>query len=281
MQVDWPRFEHEARRVHDRYLVEVVEAFGLCPWAREARTTGRVNVHVTFVTVSDPLLLLAEVDACMRDSATEVGMLICPMLPVSARTFRHLAAAVRAAEEARRPRGEQQIAIADFHPIAAADLTTPERLVPFLRRSPDPMLQIVRAEVLARVRRTEDHGTSYVDPAQLAALALDQLKPPAPSLAARVAQSNMRAVRSCGVDTLEAVLSDIHADRNRAYATLGADAPTHAHISNTSPETGHESPSPKLGIAAQVTIPTSTHRHGNATTSEPFEAPTCTRTYKH
>ena len=243
MKVDWPRFISEAKRVHLRYLVEVVEAFGLCPWARDARIKGRVNLHVTFVTVCDPLLLLAEVDACMRDGATESGMLICPLLSnMSAKTFRHLSAAIRAADEARRPRGEQQIAIADFHPIAAADLTTPERLVPYLRRSPDPMLQIVRTDVLARVRHSEEHGTAYIDPAQLASLALDQLSPQTPALAARVAQSNLRAVRSCGVDKLEAVLSDIHADRARAYARLGAVVPTHAHSAHMG-DTAHETAS--------------------------------------
>jgi hypothetical protein len=234
MQVDWPRFELEAKRVHERYLVEVVEAFGLCPWAREARTKGRVNLRVTFVTVCDPILLLAEVDACMRDSATEIGMLICPLLShTSAKTFRHLSAAVRAADEARRPRGEQQIAIADFHPIAAVDLTTPERLVPYLRRAPDPMLQIVRTDVLARVRRSQEHGTAYVDPAQLASLALDQLSVQTPALAERVAHANLRAVQSCGVEKLEAVLSDIHADRTRAYARLGVITPTPAHNTHT------------------------------------------------
>lgn len=247
MQVDWPRFALEAKRVHARYLVEVVEAFGLCPWARDARTKGRVNLHVTFVTVCDPILLLAEVDACMRDSATEIGMLICPLLShTSAKTFRHLSAAVRAADEARRPRGEQQIAIADFHPIAALDLTTPERLVPYLRRAPDPMLQIVRTDVLARVRRSQEHGTAYVDPAQLASLAFDQLSPQAPALAERVAQANLRAVQSCGVETLEAVLSDIHADRTRAYALLGVHAPTTAHnthIGDTAEETAFVSAS--------------------------------------
>lgn len=266
MQVDWPRFAHEARRVHERYLVEVVEAFGLCPWARDARTKGRVNLHVTFVTVCDPLLLLAEIDACMRDPATEIGMLICPLLShTSAKTFRHLSAAVRAAEEARRPRGEQQIAIADFHPVAAADLTTPERLVPYLRRSPDPMLQIVRTDVLARVRRSQEphgHGTAYVDPAQLAALALDQPTPQTPSLAERVAQSNLRAVQSCGVEELEAVLSDIHADRTRSYAALGGLVPTHTHNGDTTPEIAFvsagnrdEKPESKAGYCSAGHLP--------------------------
>jgi len=193
-------------------------------------------------------------------------MLICPLLShTSAKTFRHLSAAVRAADEARRPRGEQQIAIADFHPIAAVDLTTPERLVPYLRRAPDPMLQIVRTDVLARVRRSQAHGTAYVDPAQLASLVLDQLSPQTPALAERVAQANLHAVQSCGVDKLEAVLSDIHADRTRAYAALGVPAPTpahNAHMGDAAQETAFvsasnsdEKPESKAGYCRAGNLP--------------------------
>jgi hypothetical protein len=235
MKVDWPRFISEAKRVHLRYLVEVVEAFGLCPWAKEARTKGRVNMHVTLVTALDPSVLLAEVEACMHAPETEIGMLICPLLPVTPKQFRHVTAGIRAAEERQRARGEQQIAIADFHPIAAFDVTTPERLVPFLRRAPDPMLQIVRTDVLARVRRSQDHGTSYFDPSMLASL--DQLSAPTPSLAARVAQANARTLQQIGQDKLEAILRDIHADRHNTYEALGVTAHTQTYIRDTARET--------------------------------------------
>ena len=36
----------EVRRLLDRYLVEVVEEFALCPWARPARTGGELAVDV-------------------------------------------------------------------------------------------------------------------------------------------------------------------------------------------------------------------------------------------
>lgn len=256
MQVDWPRFISEAKRVHHRYLVEVVEAFGLCPWAKDARTKGRINMHVTLVTAADPNVLLAEVEACMRSPETEIGMLICPLLPVTAQQFRHVTAQIRAAEEQQRPRGEQRIAIADFHPIATFDLTTPERLVPYLRRTPDPMLQIVRTEVLARVRRSQDHGTSYIDPSMLSSL--DQLSTPAPSLAERVAQTNARTLRELGRDQLEGVLAEIRADRDESYGNLGItrDAHTQTYISDTARETtslsarnGDEKPESKGGYS--------------------------------
>lgn len=252
MQPDWQRFEQEARRVHERYMVEVVEAFGLCPWAKDARLKGKVKLHVTFLARPDPEALLSQVDVCMRDEAAEIGMLICPMLPASRRSFRRLMAEVRAAEQARRAGDKQRIALADFHPNAAADLTTPEKLVPFIRRAPDPMLQIVRMDVLARVRRAQDHGTSYVDPDKLALLALEQLPAPEPPLTARIAQSNLQLVERVGVERVQAIIESIHADRDRAYAACGALAPTRAHIGDISEETvsdsagnGDEKPGPK------------------------------------
>lgn len=234
MSVDWPRFEREARRVHERYMVEVVEAFGLCPWARDARVKGRVNLHVTFLATPDPIALAARVAVCMASEETEIGMLLCPLLALSPRAWRHLSAEIRAIEQQRNLK--HRIAIADFHPIAAADLTTAERLVPFLRRSPDPMLQIVRIDVLDRVRRAQEQGTSYVDPALLSSLQLDKLATPAPSVTERVAQNNLHTIERAG-DEVAAILEDIHADRNRAYAAVGNVAPTHAHISDTRDET--------------------------------------------
>src|SRR4029077_16934252 len=42
--------------------------------------------------------------------------------------------------------------VADFHPDAPLDLATPARLVPFLRRAPDPLLQLVPLALLDAVR---------------------------------------------------------------------------------------------------------------------------------
>ena len=235
MTIDWPRFAHEARRVHERYMVEVVEAFGLCPWARDARIHGRVHLHVTFLTTPDPMQLAAEVDACMQSDATEIGMLLCPLLALTPRQWRHVSADVRAAQQ--QLNMNLRVAIADFHPNAAADLTTADRLVPFLRRSPDLMLQIVRTDVLTRVRRSQEQGTSFVDASLLSALSLDQLAIPAPSLTERVAQSNLRTIQRAGVTQLEAILEDIQTDRKRAYAAFESASPTQAHTGDSSDET--------------------------------------------
>jgi hypothetical protein len=154
-------------------------------------------------------------------------------MPLQRREFAHLVAELRAADAQRVPRGQEQLAYADFHPIAAPDLTTPERLVPFLRRAPDPMVQIVRIDVLARARRTPDQGTSYIDPSQLSAIALGAMPTAEPNLSERVAVANHRTVTRAGVDQITAIFEDIRADRDRTYTEFHSDIPTKTHIGNT------------------------------------------------
>jgi hypothetical protein len=221
MEPDWQRWTREVERVHTRYHCEVIEAFALCPWAKEARSGNHVHMNVTFTTRADPQLALSLIDDSMADPAIEIGMLIFPALSLDRLAFEHFVADIRALDESRSPRGEQRMALADFHPNAAADLTTPERLVPFLRRAPDPMIQSVRTRALERVRGSEDHGTRFFDAASLDLYALHALGSSPASLASRIAQHNARSVERVGIVKLQAVIDDIHADRNQSYAALG------------------------------------------------------------
>jgi len=231
MEADSQLRTREVERIHTRYQLEVVEAFGLCPWAKEARTSGRVQMVVTFTRSADAAAVQATlplIDDAMRAEATEVGMLIFPQLALGRLAFAHFVAEVRAAEESRRPRGQQPFALADFHPAAQPDTRTPQTLVPFLRRAPDPMIQIVRTGVLAHVRGPHDHGTKYLDAAQLAELASGTLPAPTTAVSTRVAEHNYRTVQRVGEAQLHSVFLTITADRNQSYAALGMDVPDRA-----------------------------------------------------
>jgi hypothetical protein len=233
MLIDWQRLQAEVLRVHTRYQVEVVEALNLCPWAQKARCSGRLNLQVSFVEEPEPAAVLSLLDALLVDPYFELGMLVFPALALDRLPFAHFLAEVRSLDDARAIPSEQRFAIADFHPNATTDDSTPERLVSLLRRTPDPMLQCVRSSVLARVRHADDHGTSYVDVTQLDLAALTNqptLAPAAPqSLAMRIAHNNARSVAAFGVPELEALLSDIQRDRNVSYGSLGLNAPTWAY----------------------------------------------------
>lgn len=222
------RWTREVERIHTRYHVEVVEAFGLCPWAKEARTSGKVRMVVDFARALDDGTIpaaLALIDDAMQAEATEIGMLIYPRLTLARLDFAHFVADVRAAEAARRARGNEPYALADFHPNAPADLRNAQTLVPFLRCAPDPMIQIVRTGVLAHVRGPQEQGTKYLDPAQLAEFMLDTRSTPPTAVSTRVAEHNHRTVQRLGEAQLQSIFLTIAADRNQSYAALGMDVP--------------------------------------------------------
>jgi uncharacterized protein YkwD len=110
------------------------------------------------------------------------------------------------------------VALADFHPDAALDLSSAPRLVPFLRRSPDPMLQVVPHRVLDAVKRAPPPAALATQAAMLAGIA----PAPAGSVSEQVARANlMTAQRDAAAMT--AVLDDIARDRDDAYAARAFD----------------------------------------------------------
>jgi hypothetical protein len=224
MEVDWQRLESEVRRVHARYQVEVVEGLVLCPWAKQARRDGHVRLGISWMETPDTARAAAAVAEVMA-AEIEVGMLAFPVLNLERLPFAHFAAAVRVEVEARYPRGQCPFALADFHPNAKADLATPERLVPFLRRAPDPLLQIVRQSVLESVR-SEPQGTAFIDPSTCDLSALLAQAPETLPLSARVARTNARSVERLGVEHVSSLIADILADRDASYAALGLTLPT-------------------------------------------------------
>jgi hypothetical protein len=229
MLPDWQRLEREVQRVHRRYQLEVVEALNLCPWAKDARLSGHVQMRVSFMSDPDSAEAWSQIEALLAPE-TEVGILVFPALSLERLAFSHFVAAVRAreSEASSLPRGANRIALADFHPDASADTASAERLVPFLRRAPDPMIQIVRQSALENVRLTEAQGTSFVDPTQYNLASMMSLPAAPPSLAARVARNNARTVERMGVAQLEALVADILRDRNTSYAALGLSLPAWA-----------------------------------------------------
>ncbi len=210
-------FEVEALRLNRRYVVEVVEHFGLCPWADRARREGRVT-DVVFEQAS-PDRFEPSLDR-MREledrSRIEVALFIYPEISLNRLDFEHFARRLRALDAERHAPGEIPFAIAAFHPDAPPVLENPDRLVPFLRRSPFPTLQLVRESTLLRVRG-EHHGTSFLGPR---VFLNDPEARPVTDVRERIAQANYETVRRVGVDALEAVFDDILRDRDETRARL-------------------------------------------------------------
>jgi hypothetical protein len=207
----------EALRIHARYVVEVVEGLGFCPWARAAREQGRLQTRVVLDAESTADAAVEQVRALDGEPDCEIGLLVFPQLALGRLAFQHFAAAVRAGYEAHQ--GPSPFAIADFHPDAAPNFDSAAELVPFIRRSPDPSLQLVRRAALAAVRLGDGPGTRFVDPSVW--LENEALHPQPAPLHERVAGANLRQVQALGVEHVLALLADIERDRDASYARLG------------------------------------------------------------
>lgn len=211
----------EALRVYRRYLFEVVEAYKLCPWAAPARRDGQVIERVILrENLANPQQSLTLLGSLASAVETQIALFIYPDLALDRLGFEGFVRTLREQDAARHELGEIPFAMAAFHPDARADSKEPERLIPFLRRTPDPTIQVVRRSALDRVRGNAEEGTSFIDLANLAALPLPQKEPV--SLRQRIAQANLETALDVGMDTLEALFQDIRRDRDESYARLAA-----------------------------------------------------------
>jgi hypothetical protein len=196
--------EAEALRLNARYLDEVVLAWDLCPWASKALASGQVRRRVLLEPSPAPEAVLPFLDELVGAPEIAIGLLIFPRLALRAPAFDAFAERVRRADHARRPDAATSppapaFLVAAFHPepLAPERLATPPQLVAFVRRTPDPTLQLVRTEVL---RRATGEG---------------------PRVSDEVTRRNFEAVSARGLPDLEAVLADLRRDRDESYGRLG------------------------------------------------------------
>jgi hypothetical protein len=197
----------EVMRILDRYVVEVVEAYDLCPWARASRTGGELGVEVLWGEPDEAVWIGAAESLLLRPQ-TRVAMVVAPETTRTPADLR----ALRARISARIPTA----GIADFHPDAALDLTSPARLVPYLRRSADPLIQLVPLALLYSVRGAPPTAHRAHQAQMLGGIAA----PPRGDVADRIAAANHTTV-TAHARRIAAVLDDIAADRRASYARAG------------------------------------------------------------
>jgi hypothetical protein len=217
MNADWKR---EAIRLHYRYVVEIVEACGLCPWAERARTQKRLREEVILEPGDADAISrsLAALDRWANDGNAEIGFLLFPRSPHGRDAFASFTARLRDADAERHELGAIPFVLAAFHPDSKPDDSDPERMIPFLRRSPDACVQVLRTSVLEKVRSSAPQGTQLIDVAALEALITGHAPPP--PLRERIARANLETARRIGIDELRRRLDAIRADRNSTYRDL-------------------------------------------------------------
>jgi hypothetical protein len=209
------RWTTEALRLFHRYQLEIVEAWGLCPWAEPARRMNRMRERVMLQTDTGTARSVATMAELALDETVEVAVLIYPRLGLAMQPFERFVATLREDDARTHPLGAIPFAMAAFHPDARLDASHAERLIPYLRRTPDPTIQIVRTSVLDRVRGSAPQGTSFVNFATFDITAVAQ-----PPLRERIARANLARVESSGAAALTECLDDIRRDRERTYAAL-------------------------------------------------------------
>lgn len=228
--------EAVVRAVHDRWLVEVVEALNLCPFARKSREQGRVVRPI--LRDLDRLLDAAySADAIASAVAgtpdVEIILLTYPVPePHPWREAQVFDAFVSAVRDAWTALGGPTFYMVSFHPDPrepAARVLTPDSLVPLLRRTPDPVIQCVRADVLDALRKQvqEQNRRRMIaelevrDP-RLAELFARSIQAD-PELGSDIARANFENVGSGdGRARLEAAVHALRAERDRRYAATSA-----------------------------------------------------------
>ena len=207
-------FERELLRLNDRYVIEFVEAFGLCPFARTARERGSSVRRVLWLDRLEPGALVAYAERELAAiEGLEVAQVILPALACTPSEFQRLATEVNRLHAERAAPNRPLFVLAPFHPAASYSDASGARLVPFFRRTPDPTLQCVRLSVLDHIHDQRPRGTRFFDGSPEAWEALGA-EPVSPSVTEQITQSNFRvAVERGQLAKMRAVLADIFAER--------------------------------------------------------------------
>ena len=211
------RLKREAIRLYRRYAVEIVEALSFCPYAEKARLDGLTHELVMTERAPSDEAVLERIEEVTDDERIDIGLLILPRVEVSQAELGRWVEGLRKLHRANR--GATRLAIEGFHPVAEADVSSAERLTPFVRRTPDPTLQLTRLSSLQDVRRGTPTGTGFIDPStvDLAELLSRPVKRP---LHERIAELNLESVRRLGVEEIERRMHDILRDRDASYRAI-------------------------------------------------------------
>lgn len=210
------RLEREVFRVNDRYLVDFIEEFSFCPFARSGRVGGATKRYMYYADTTnvEPLLeLMLEVAA---DESQVVVQVVLPMIEVGPKEWALFCQQLTAMGNARWE-GGAVLACAPLHPELAFNMKSAATMIPLLRRSPDPTIQWVRLDGLESIYEGRSKKTAYVEPGNIMAY-LEQERPP--SLYDRIANSNLSMAKRLRVEHVEELLAEYARDGKRSYARV-------------------------------------------------------------
>lgn len=228
----WPPNEAVIQAIHDRYQREIVEGQGLCPFARRSRELGRVHRPVFVATAAadpDPRDVAEVLAKLVEDRSVEIVLLTFPIPPGHAWSrppaFEQFLARLREAWKSVPP--PREFYMVSFHPQLEPPADRPltaDSLVSVLRRSPDPVIQCVDADLLDRVRRQAQVASrdrmlrelEARDP-KLAAMFARSVAPD-PELSSDIARQNFSTHGDpASRAALEQAIAELLVERDRVY----------------------------------------------------------------
>ncbi len=217
-----PAFEREVRRINLRFNREIIEGLGVCPYARVGREGGASLVFVRGESEPTVEILHETVDLLVGQPEVEVAQVVFPRVVLGPDDFLAFSSSFAAANAARYPKKRPVFVHAAFHPALSYGTDHPSRLVPFFRRSPDPMVQLVRLSVLDAIHASKPRGTQFFDGDMASLMAMLKEKRPE-SVTDRITRENHERAMAGGLAVIEGIARDIASDRASAYAAAEAE----------------------------------------------------------
>ena len=183
----------EAKELHRRYLIELIERFSICPWAKTARTEERMRTHVIVEREASEDDLRTVVEGWAADDSVDVAFVIAPLFDGGYEAF------VRWSETLG-PLSRDAFLSAAFHPSPPE----PAGTIRFLRRTPHPTVQLVRRSRLEEIRAQDP--PHYTDIFELDLRDIERGKPPAVTVAASVLAHNERLLNTESAPQIQAII---------------------------------------------------------------------------
>lgn len=141
-------WRERAVELHTTFVEDVIEAHDFCPWAKSARFADRTRVVALWTRELDAFI--SEVVVGSEANAIEVWQLV--VLDGTARAMRWRGDVADLEQHLRRRGVDLLWALAAFHPQHPGRPESIGGVIGMLRRSPLPAIQLVRLDVLDRVR---------------------------------------------------------------------------------------------------------------------------------
>lgn len=205
----------EALRLFQRYNDDIVNALGLCPYAEQAWQKDQVARHVVVDPSPSFDKVIDIIDAVAANPQLHIGFIIFPRKQDNSAAFEQWVNQLRQQYIQRHGTQSVPMAMVGFHPEVTVDLSTPSTLIPLLRCTPDPTLQIIRLATLDKLRQANGEGTVCMTGQLQHGRERERERQP---IHARIAQTNYdTVVCQHGINAVLALLQDIQADRARSY----------------------------------------------------------------